>query len=607
MGAPRSPSLFLIYVIASIIATTPCPVDDTQCQPRDYLCREPSPVGQSSRVCHGCLYAERQVFWARLSRGGPPCSTRFTRAIRRHRHRTEQTRLLRLASTGLWTSLPSAGSRHPKNSVSSRPPSTGGSSSFPQNGGDADDSMDLERVLREELEGRLALSVADTHKKLSSGAGLALLLMVVPRIILSRCLTQLSALSFSGENPKQTPHKNIHNLNKGDRSWEFVSHINWKSIWNALGYGSTKEISKPSHLRHTESRLEEIWYKITKYKNGSSQNFTSSHPEKRCEHPYPSSTIESLVAQPLSIPRLASYQQLPAVLPSCLSPLVLAQAGFKYTGPGTRLTCDSCGSTCEINELSEEPGSPRYHAEGCQFLVGAGSSGPDLAHHQQHQQHQHQHQHQHNCCLGLPTKGNVSENLGALASDPLSSPVPPTPLSSTATPSFSSSGATSTFSPSVSTTSTPLTSASAYPVASGSPLNSKSSYAGQTEQTPPSSGEASSTYRLPAPIETDAQMWHPGDHTGQTGIPRSERSPAQAGTVDEKAVPGATEQQRHQPTGQQRHQTTGQHYQPPGHSGSQNTIEATHTGYPGSSLTGAVGGSGKSSHLRVPCLRWTDL
>lgn len=180
---------------------------------------------------------------------------------------------------------------------------------------------------------------------------------------------------------------------------------------------------KPKFSAHSERYVEEIWYATSKRNGNPGEQIIPCSKEKAFKsltgfkhwifsfyeeclkgQALFTHSFTILTLQPLSIPRLASYQMFPSIpVSNSTSYVLLAQAGFKYTGEGTRIFCESCGRNFDISEVIGDPCSHIYHDMRCEFSTNL----EDLE--------------QRSSGFGLATDN--AENIGATASTHYSEPI----------------------------------------------------------------------------------------------------------------------------------------------------------------------------------------
>ncbi|RUS74063.1 hypothetical protein EGW08_018170 [Elysia chlorotica] len=365
---PKRMHVFFLIVI--LITLTACLGDENHSQPLDYLadrtcqpcpCDLASPVSRES--CH--MQHVRRMFRAQSRRLHQRLvAWRYLRASYCRRCKRSK------GYTGPFSD--SAGSQKtvlvnvqrsafPAGSVSSSPEflSDGNRLELPVNCG-------LERSLTLAAGGAL---------KLNDGVGVAiLLLLILPQVVCLRFM-EYFVLKIFGRQKLKFKYNSEHNVNG------FISyHENPGSLYdlrNAMSHGSTSKELKEILLKeysscNIESDIDEVRSEIHRKNAQKAEYCIPLFPKEVFTNQSKIYIIETLTVQSMSIPRLASYQRFPlATLPESTSTLRLAQAGFKYTGQGTRVVCDGCGSSFEIAELSEDPSSYFYHSVGCEFIEEA--------------------------------------------------------------------------------------------------------------------------------------------------------------------------------------------------------------------------------------------
>ncbi|GFO08559.1 baculoviral iap repeat-containing protein 7 [Plakobranchus ocellatus] len=220
------------------------------------------------------------------------------------------------------------------------------------------------------------------NRRVVSVIALATILLVLPQVFLMWCTDQLCALIARRESSKKSVYR-ISVIPKAQSS--FTRRLSnarnafsgrFSSVADSLTSTVSGKRRLPLHLcpKKCNTRLREVCTKLSKTKMAQCPLSRLSdcflyRPQKRINISRHLRYVKSLNVLPLSIPRLASYQRFPPVaVPDSISFVMLAQAGFMYTGVGTTIRCEGCGLTFDILQLNENPTSPQFHQTSCQFL-----------------------------------------------------------------------------------------------------------------------------------------------------------------------------------------------------------------------------------------------
>ena len=346
-----------VLVIVIVITLASCLGDETHCEPHDFLAHRPCqpciavPVSQKScRMCQMCHTQDRRSIMRHVA--WRPLTFSNRRRITRNQKKID-------LSSGF------SGSKNTAVSTLSRDLSASSGSW----------SSELELSPSRGLEN--SLTAAGGTIKLSSRVGAAVILKLFISHIVLLWLVDLFAWLFCRE-------ESLCRYNSGNNCMSFfllhkkAGSLNrlLRSISHVLRSKEMKEILKKYCLCSSESDTKKILSQVSRnHKEYGPYSIPSFlHKVSRIQSKL-SDAFDIQVVQTLSIPRLASFQKLPLNdLPESTSIVLLAQAGFKYTGEGTLVSCDGCNSTFEINQFSTNPSSHCYHSASCKFIVEAHDS-----------------------------------------------------------------------------------------------------------------------------------------------------------------------------------------------------------------------------------------
>ncbi|GFR63587.1 baculoviral IAP repeat-containing protein 7 [Elysia marginata] len=340
--------IILFSVVISFLAL--CLGNDSQCQPHDFLASttcdscQPCPTSAASHVSPVETCRAAQV--PKHTRHIPWRSVTFS-----YRRRRSQF-LQRRSKTKSSSDLPKFEDGALAN-VRNRDVSNGTCAPQVSSG-----LWFLGNPRRTGLERSAALTVGTRKQSCWVALALLLLLVVPQAMLIVRVKQSIARVHFFVSQQKSES-----------------LHLNWRTLLNGSERNETKLSSSNSEQKFFGSgdkEMKQFWSDFRKRNDSFLEDLISSfHGEVfRSQH-----DVEALNVQPLPIARLASYQKFPPVpLPTSISFLVLAQAGFRYSGQETRVCCDGCNSSLEISDFSETPSSQRYHDRSCEFLGESNNS-----------------------------------------------------------------------------------------------------------------------------------------------------------------------------------------------------------------------------------------